>query len=211
MMKFSFKNSKWHLFPMQSFSTVIGPMVNIGDTVAAKAIFNADLPIKWNAEQVWRVESERGDDRRTPMESVYSRQMGRKDDRQYSSRNDRNRRDESDRRRSRPTNSRSRSPPFSRTRNNIPQHELGLSTMALRNLLEAPCISSQLSTLRDLRSNDLANMYKMISPPVYLYRLKCLWQDSLPITQPFQSSKEVRFHVSVKHYKVILFWLNKCV
>ncbi|KAL7058865.1 hypothetical protein AAHC03_013033 [Spirometra sp. Aus1] len=109
---------------------VIGPMVNVGDTVAANATFHPDLPIKWNAEQVWRIEPDHTDDRRNVrLEPQFSRPLDHR-----SSRKDR------------PSDHR---------------HE------AERRL---------------------------IAPPVYLYKVKCAWQDSFPMTQPFQSSKEVRFH-----------------
>lgn len=180
--------------------------MNVGDTVAAKAVFNPDLPIKWNAEQVWRVEP--GDDRRMHTDSSFSRSMGRKDNRQYPSRDNRPRRDESERRHTRPGDSRSRSPQYSKTRSNAHTNDSALVTTALRNLLSAPGISNQLSSVRDLHPSDLINIYKIISPPVYLYRLKCLWQDSHPITQPFQSSKEVRFHVSFGLEYLQYLWAN---
>uniref|UniRef100_A0A5K3FG72 SAP domain-containing protein n=1 Tax=Mesocestoides corti TaxID=53468 RepID=A0A5K3FG72_MESCO len=169
-------------------------MVSVGETVAAKAVYNPDLPIKWNAEQVWRVEPDRADDRRPNPDAVHVRPIGRYENREFSGREDRRHKTDSDRPHSRPAESRSRSPPFSRSHNSVHPKDPSVTTDAFRSILSAPVLSTQLSTVRDLRASDLAAMYKMISPPIYLYRLKCLWQDSFSITQPFQSTKDVRFH-----------------
>lgn len=50
---------------------VIGPMVEVGDNVAASAVYQPHMPIKWSAEKVWRVEERRGKSRDKAEESSY--------------------------------------------------------------------------------------------------------------------------------------------
>ncbi|VDD83043.1 unnamed protein product [Mesocestoides corti] len=108
-------------------------MVSVGETVAAKAVYNPDLPIKWNAEQVWRVEPDRADDRRPNPDAVHVRPIGRYENREFSGREDRRHKTDSDRPHSRPAESRSRSPPFSRSHNSVhPKDPSQVNKMAVR-------------------------------------------------------------------------------
>lgn len=46
-------------------------MVEVGDNVAASAVYQPHMPIKWSAEKVWRVEERRGKSRDKAEESSY--------------------------------------------------------------------------------------------------------------------------------------------
>ncbi|CAH8579629.1 unnamed protein product [Schistosoma turkestanicum] len=188
---------------------VIGPMVEVGDNVAASAVYQPHMPIKWSAEKVWRVEERRGKSRdkaeennywksqsphkHSPRDS-YTKQASRERDIHPSSGDRRvdkkrshalNREDHSIKKS--PNRERRRSPldPVT-TRHSSPTSDLYCRT---------PINPKRMLNVKEYLFSDLQRRFPNILPPVDLYRVRCNWQESFPLLRPFQPQYLTTFQI----------------
>ncbi|THD19917.1 putative p30 dbc protein [Fasciola hepatica] len=183
---------------------VIGPMVEIGDNVATSAVYQPNMPIKWSAEKVWKVqdsrhsrshertdEEARAEKARSPRNSVDGESL-RSHEKAYD--------DRSEKRKERYPRKRSPSPVSRRGHsrrsvetNAVKRRRLSpesgsihtsgstYSQAITRRLLNM----SFLLNARELLIPDLRYRFPSVLAPVDLYKVVCHWQYSFPLLKPF--------------------------
>ncbi|CAL8087591.1 unnamed protein product [Calicophoron daubneyi] len=197
---------------------VIGPMVEVGDNVAASAIYQPNMPIKWSAEKVWVVQDssgsrprERNDEekywpdksprRLSPLgdrrsrDSNHGTKRDRHDSGQSAKKHELHR--ENDRSSSRGAVRRSEDRIDSKRRRispvgSIRKHVASSSpdkSVASRTDAKYPL------NVRELLAIDLSQRFTMVSPPVDLYRVICHWQNSFPLLNPLQPNRSTVFQI----------------
>ncbi|KAH8864355.1 Cell division cycle and apoptosis regulator protein 1 [Schistosoma japonicum] len=190
---------------------VIGPMVEVGDNVAASAVYQPHMPIKWSAEKVWRVEERRGKSREKADESnywksqsphkhsprdSYSKPTSRERDTHPTNadqrRADKKRcqaqnRDEDRSIKKSPVRERRRSPlDLASTRHSSPTSGLYCRT---------PINPKRMLNMKEYLFSDLQRRFPNVLPPVDLYRVRCNWQESFPLLQPFHPHYTTTFQI----------------
>ncbi|CAH8629306.1 unnamed protein product [Heterobilharzia americana] len=185
---------------------VIGPMVEVGDNVAASAVYQPHMPIKWSAEKVWRVEERRGRSREKGEESSFRKgQSPRKispcDN--YSKSHERDSQLVStdqrrvDKKRTHITDrdgdrSLKKSPIRERRRSmDLVHHSSPGSDVYSRT----PISSKRMLNVKEFLFSDLQRRFPNILPPVDLYRVRCCWQESFPLLKPFQPQYSTTYQI----------------
>ncbi|CAI2736500.1 unnamed protein product [Schistosoma spindalis] len=189
---------------------VIGPMVEVGDNVAASAVYQPHMPIKWSAEKVWRVEERRGKSRDKAEESSYwksqsprkhsprdsySKPASRERDVHPSSGDQRR----VDKKRShvlnRDDHSIKKSPNRDRRRTPVDSVSTRHSSPTADLYCRTPINPKRMLNVKEYLFSDLQRRFPNVLPPVDLYRVRCNWQESFPLLRPFQPQYLTTFQI----------------
>ncbi|KAF7234034.1 hypothetical protein EG68_10057 [Paragonimus skrjabini miyazakii] len=197
---------------------VIGPMVEVGDNVATSAVYQPNMPIKWSAEKVWKVQDtgrsrpkddmdekkywpEQSPRKKSPLDKkvaprTHERESRASRDRAHVPQADRKRRENSEQRRSlskgRPSEERGEK------RRRLSPAASSHSRSSPRR--HEPLIRKTFETkfplnAKELLVPDLHLRFPSVLAPVDLYRTICHWQNSFPLLRPFQPDKSTVFQV----------------
>ncbi|CAH8662382.1 unnamed protein product [Dicrocoelium dendriticum] len=193
---------------------VIGPMVEVGDHVATSAVYQPNMPIKWSAEKVWRVQGDtrtrtKDNEEKKHWHERSPRRKSPSDKREHLASRDRDvrpfRESEAvvrpERKRREPSvgkRSTSRSRPDEkveqkRRRVSPTTSVSNRSTRGPEEVVPKRHGDKYLLNTKDLIVPDIHTRYSSLLAPVDLYRVVCHWQDSFPLLRPFQCSRSVVF------------------
>ncbi|TGZ46300.1 hypothetical protein CRM22_011126 [Opisthorchis felineus] len=199
---------------------VIGPMVEVGDNVATSAVYQPNMPIKWSAEKVWKVQDssrirakdvdgkkhwvDKSPRPKTPEERdshprdpAHSRELNVSRDNRTQLQSDRKRPGHSSPKRS---DSRGR---VSVDRSDVKRRRLSpVSSVHSRSspkrtdcsLLRGSAPKCLLN-VKHLIVPDILARFPAISSPVDLYRIMCHWQDSFTLLKPFYPDRSTVFQI----------------